>query len=250
MVSSTNPFLTRNGEDLYATSSWTYYLMNIFLWLYALLFIFWVVLLLLVNVPHTYFWNLLQPGTLFSLRYRSLLSIVLILSVLRFFVPIFGRALLRFKRSRECSWAWLVLLGIVAAIDLFVFLFLATQFGGANEPGDYFNVCNDYAYCCVYWMDPNCQNTGPCSNPVYTQATLQRNGLCQAMFYTSIPFIVLSIVLFLWPFLLWMFPPNYVGARSSVENIDNRMIPQQQKRQFTSNLRNIRPMPVISLKNK
>lgn len=247
MVSSTNPFITKGGRDLYESSGWTYYLLNVFLWVYALLVIFWVILLLLVNIPHTYFWNLLQPGTLLSLRYRSLLSIVLILSALRFFVPIFARALLRFKRSRECSWAWLVLLGMIASVDLFVFLFLATQFSSANQPGDYYNVCNDAAYCCVHWMDTNCPRTGPCTDPAFVQSQLQRNGLCQALFYTSIPFLVLSMTLFLWPFILWVFPPTRISRleplQQKVVYKQERPVPITKRAQFTS-VRHRKPVTI------
>jgi len=249
MHTTTNPFITKGGKDLYEGESATYYLMNIILWVYALLVIFWVVLLLLANVPHTYFWNLLQPGTLLSLRYRSLLSVVLIVSALRFFTPIFVRALLRFKHSRECSWAWLVLIGIIALVDLFVFLFFATQFGGANQPGDYYNVCNDVVYCCVYWMDTNCHRTGPCTNPVIAQGELQRNGLCQALFYTSIPFLVLSMTLFLWPLLLWMFPPARISTQQEY-GVDRRVTVGTKFTSVRHRTPPIKLMPSIRAKNK
>lgn len=244
--------------------------MNVMLWIYALLVIFWVVLLLLVNVPHTYFWHLLQPGTLLSLRYRSLLSIALILSALRLFVPVFARALLRFRKSRECSWAWLTTLGIVAVIDLLVFLFLLGQFGGANQPGDYYNVCNDAAYCCVFYMDSRCPRTGPCLSPSIVQSELQRNGLCQALFYTSIPFMVLSMALFMWPFFLWIFPTSRISElRPSVPRFNYASDTKQQpdnvaiksRVAYTSarhdinhvrrrNNPTVRVVPVISLKTQ
>lgn len=208
MSSYVDPFMSKNGVDIYENSNWTYWLLNIFLWIYALLVIFWVVLLLLVNVPHTYFWNLLQPGTLFSMRYRSILSVILILSALRSFVPVISRALLRFRKSRECSIAWFTMLGLITIVDIVVFGFMISQYGGANQPGDYFNICNAVEYCCVFYMDANCQNTSPCSNPTILQSELARNGLCNAMFFTSIPFVILSIVLFMWPFMLWYLPTD------------------------------------------
>lgn len=219
VLRSNSPYITPSGVDVYKTSNTTYWLTNIFVWIYAFLFLFWVVLLLLVHIPHTYFWNLLEPGRqLLSLRYRSLLSIALILSGLRFFVPILVRALLRFNKSKECGVAWLTLIGIITLVDFFVFLFIASQFANANN-GDVYNLCNDPAYCCSFWNDPVCQRSGPCIIP--GDGILQRNGLCDTMFYTSIPFLVFNLVLFLWPLTLWGSPPIMIPSESKKEEEDD-----------------------------
>ena len=220
---STSPYKTPSGVDVYRESNTTYWITNIIVWVYAFLFLFWVVLLLLVNIPHTFFWNLLEPGRqLLSFRYRSLLSIALIFSGLRLFVPILVRALLRFNESRECGIAWLTMIGVIVAIDLFVFLFLAMQFGMANN-GDVYNVCNDPAYCCKFWQDPVCQRSSPCVIP--GDGLLHTSDLCLAMFYTSIPFLVFNLVLFLWPLTLWISPPINLVEKEKYEEEENIDLP-------------------------
>lgn len=217
-IRSKSPYVTPSGVDVYRTSNTTYWLTNIFVWIYAFLFLAWVVLLLLVNIPHTFFWDLLNPGSqLLSFRYRSLLSIALIFSGLRMFVPILVRALLRFNQSKECGVAWLTMIGLIALIDLFVFLYITSQFANANN-GDVYNLCNDPAYCCQFWQDPVCQRSGPCLIP--GDGTLSRNGVCTTMFMLSIPFVVFNLILFLWPITLWVSPPMEMQSKKFDEEED------------------------------
>lgn len=214
---TTNPFITVDGSDIYEQSNWVYYLYNVFIWLHFLLFFFWGVFLLLITVPYTYFWRLEQPGTLLSFRYRSLLSIMLILSVLRFLVPIFARALLRFKRSYECSIVWTLLLGIILFVDILVTFWLLGQYFGANVAGDFYNVCNANEYCCAFWQTRECYRNGPCTNPAFAPSDLGRNGLCTAMVTISIPMMILSALLFVWPVMMWMFPMEWAKTQRAVE---------------------------------
>lgn len=179
----------------------TFFIYEVLFYGYLLTVVAWCVVLLLVNVPHTYFWNLSRPGTLFSMRYRSLGSILLILSALRVFFPVSVRTLFRFKRNRECSWAWLVLALMLCLLDIFTFLWVLSQVGSANKTGSFYNfLCNDAAYCCVFYSDPNCQNDRMCTDPVFTQSDLTLPGLCVVAFIVSLLSMAIAVAMTLWPF--------------------------------------------------
>ena len=204
---------------------------NIILWLYTGVALLWGGLMLLINVPHTYFWNLRRPGTLFSLRYHSMLSIVLILSGLKLFFPIYARALVRFRKSRECNAAWSVLMGVGALLDIFIFLYVASQYAGANQPGSFYNMCNDPGYCCPFWEDIHCNRDRPCSSPVILITELARAGLCNWAFIVSGVSVALSLGLLLWTIVA------YIKGEDAEEEEEEEEEPEWNRKQQKPNVR-------------
>lgn len=198
-----NP-LVQKGKDLYEENTFIYYFLNITLWLYILGFIAYLVLIINVQVTYTYNKTPGSPGTLFSLRFDSLLWWGLMLGVARMFVPFAVMNMILYRRTYGCSVFWIIFLSVIVLLDIFSFVVLAAQYGSCNHDNQPNNLCNSLLYCCVpqIFMNSNnmCPNAAPCPatvdlpNPPSTLADLSPNSDFLWLFWTQFIFILFDLV--------------------------------------------------------
>jgi hypothetical protein len=133
--------------------------------IYALTYPAYVVVVMNVNIVHTYFYTPTSWGTLFSCRYSSIAWWAMFMSAFRLFMPLAVFTLVLLRRIKGCiTLQTLVVAGIFVldVLVVFLLLFLAIE---CNKGGTQCNICDDALKCCVpeFGAGNNCPNMGtPC----------------------------------------------------------------------------------------
>lgn len=214
-----SPFVSAEGVDLYESSSALYYFLQFAVWIYVLAYVAHMVLILNTSVTHTYF-KTLPGGTLFSERYATARWIFLMLGALRILVPIAVLSIILYRLHTNCMLWWIFVLALLVITDTLVLISLGTDFGDCNGQNQFGNLCNSVTppWCCAPSIFGNpgnmCPNSAGCT-PAVTVADLAPNSNFLWLFYATVGFVVLDLILLLLPIGLWVGRPIGTVPRAS-----------------------------------
>lgn len=96
-------------------------------------------------------------------RFKSLHWVLLMLSTVKYLMPIFVMLAILFRRQLGCSIFWFILILMVWVVSVFVVIGWGRYYGAANRRGEKGNPFNSNLWCCVpeiYTIDAHeCPNT-------------------------------------------------------------------------------------------
>lgn len=223
----------KNGRDIFSESTGVKWWFPLLVFLYtALLFGQWVTMQN-VTVAHTRFVNPGAPGELYSLRYSSFQAITLQVLGTRIFLILAVLALMALRRSYTWNLIMIVFIGILVAMQTFVFVALTYEYITHSRDGQRFALSTDRWFCCAPERHANalngCINVLPCEAPVpagFTAADLRANEPFVALYWVNLVLFLLDAVWIVWLMWMWNAPVSAFqldgGAREKTDDDDMR----------------------------
>lgn len=198
--------------DYYSYSSPWYWVLQVFLTLYALGALAYLVLLQNVHIIDTMFPGL-PGGQYFTGRYITFVWYAVMFSAAKLLLYPVVNALVLFRSSRGCSIFWFALLATLTFVHVVVIVGLGEQYGKCNESGQRGNLCNDKLWCCspaIYEVTSNgCYNGAACASFVHPR--LRPNPDFLWLFWTNFVFFLADLLLLLFFGMVFFFCPLYGG---------------------------------------
>jgi hypothetical protein len=205
-----------NMGDYYRLTSPWYYVIQVFVTVYALSTLASLVLVLNMHVTNTAF-----PGTAvgvyYSQRYVSLQWWALFFFGMHVLMFPFVMMMITFRRSHGCSVFWFALIFALVVGDAYAFIVLSGSFIRCNQVDQRDNLCNDARWCCA--PDVNAQASNACpvtpgsmcaDHPgITSNADLSPSGWFMALYVVHLVYFladVLVVCFFLGMFCIAPFP--------------------------------------------
>jgi len=156
-------------RDWYTPSNRWYWIAQITIYVFAAGLVADLVQVLNLSVLETYFRTL--PGSaLYTLKFSSMQWALLMLTTLKYAVPIVLLLAIVFRRQWGCSVLWFIVACVLWLASVFVVIGLGKLYAESGSAlGQRDNFFSDPLYCCapeVYSnLANNCPNTGACACP-------------------------------------------------------------------------------------
>lgn len=199
-------FQPARGQDGYDSkkSPGLFYFLHFFVLIYGIGTVAQFVMVAHANHPHTYTRNGAAPGELYSRRYNSLFWYTCLFMCLRGYTFLVMCCMILYRQTtccggRSAATFWVAWLVILAATEAASFAFLTFYAATCNGLDSYDNPCNDKRWCLVPAVYMNSANGCPNHVGSATFGELRWHVLFEALYGTSVIFLVFSLVMLFLP---------------------------------------------------
>ncbi|MDB9801210.1 hypothetical protein OAB94_02410 [Flavobacteriaceae bacterium] len=155
---------------------------------------------------NTYFKNPGDPGTFSTDRYEFnwiLMSISVAILVL---IPMAIFFMLIFRQNYGCNVVWFTVYILFFLGLIFIIAAFGIQYSSCNAANSPDNMCNDYRWCCVNYINPlnRCPNVTPCSG--VTEPDLVPNEEFLGVFWTIVSLAFMHLLFLIVLIIYWVSP--------------------------------------------
>lgn len=217
------------GDYYRLTSPW-YYVIQVFVYVYALSTLANLVLVLNISVTNTAF-----PGTeinvYYTQRYNSMQWWALVFCGAHVLMFPWVMMAITFRRSHGCSVFWFAFMFVLLVGDAFSFIVLTGSYIQCNRNDARNNLCNDARWCCAPDVNAQASNGCPvtpgvqCADwpQIVSSANLSPSGWFVALYIVNLLYFVvdlLIVIFFLGMFCAAPFPDRKYGPKPSAPTLD------------------------------